>query len=92
MIGRNPCARGETPQPRFTFSRHPELADVTPEFLEAQAAPFLPFLAMAAENEGAPLFSGGVLDSWPAWAVDALAIRKQEVAAIQSYERHTAGG
>ena len=47
---------------------------------------------MAAENEGAPLFSGGVLDSWPAWAVDALAIRKQEVAAIQSYERHTAGG
>ncbi len=92
VIGRNPAGKGETPQPRFRFGKpdspHRALAGVTPERLEAAAAPFLSFLTLAAENDGAPLFSGGVLDSWPAWAVDALAIRKQEVAAIQAYERH----
>lgn len=32
-----------------------------------------------------PLFSGGLMDSWPGWAVDALAIARQETSAVQLY-------
>lgn len=33
----------------------------------------------------APMFTGGVHDAWPAWAVDALAVAKQEEAAISRW-------
>lgn len=41
---------------------------------------------MAGGLSGSP-FSGGVWDSWPAWAVDALAICQRELQAIQAFER-----
>lgn len=33
----------------------------------------------------APAFSGGVLDAWPAYAVDALAIARDEFAIIRAF-------
>lgn len=34
---------------------------------------------------GAPLYSGGVLDAWPAWVVDMLKVAQGEVAAIKAF-------
>ena len=33
----------------------------------------------------APAFSGGVMDAWPAWAVDALAVAHEESNACRAY-------
>lgn len=49
------------------------------------AAPALELWVTASAHEPAPAFSGGVLDSWPAWAADALGIARQETTAINSY-------
>jgi hypothetical protein len=32
-----------------------------------------------------PAFSGGLMDEWPAWAVDALAVCHNEASAIESF-------
>lgn len=37
------------------------------------------------KHPNAPAFSGGVYDSWPAWAVDALAIAREEVSCIEVF-------
>lgn len=37
------------------------------------------------KQPNAPAFSGGVLDAWPAWAVDALAIARDEYTLIRVY-------
>lgn len=34
---------------------------------------------------GAPLYSGGVLDAWPAWVVEMLKVAHGEVAAIKAF-------
>lgn len=37
------------------------------------------------KQPNAPAFSGGVLDAWPAYAVDALAIARDEYAVIRAF-------
>lgn len=43
---------------------------------------------MARRVEGVPALSGGLLDAWPAWLVDALPVFDAEVAALQRYVMH----
>jgi hypothetical protein len=38
-----------------------------------------------AATEGAALYSGGVLDAWPAWVVDALQVARDEMACIKAF-------
>jgi hypothetical protein len=40
-----------------------------------------------AQQHEAPPFSGGVLDAWPAWAVDAFAVLTAEREAVRAYLR-----
>jgi hypothetical protein len=50
-----------------------ESEDLVDLWLQTQKAP------------GVPAYSGGVLDSWPAEAVDALAIARSEVTMITAF-------
>lgn len=43
---------------------------------------------LAEANPGIPLFSGGLLDSWPSYAVDALRIVRDEAAVVRSLQLH----
>ena len=36
-------------------------------------------------HENVPAFSGGLMDSWPAWAVDAIAVARAETQAIAAF-------
>lgn len=40
----------------------------------------------------APPFSGGVLDAWPAWGVDALRVAKQEWPLVGAYAARVRAG
>lgn len=42
------------------------------------------------KHPGAPPFAGGVLDSWPAYLVDAFSIADLELGAIESFRRQEA--
>jgi hypothetical protein len=37
---------------------------------------------------GVPLFSGGAFDAWPARAVDAMAIAREELAHVKAYLKY----
>lgn len=42
-------------------------------------------LRLTYELGGAQAFSGGVMDSWPAWALDALRVGREETRALDLY-------
>lgn len=63
--------------------RHHGRVDVD-EALEV-AAPALQLWEVHSENPSVPLFSGGLMDAWPAWALDALSICREELAAVRAY-------
>lgn len=72
------AAKGQPPQPRWPYRVDIDVAlKVCRRELEAWD--------IARLHDGTPLFSGGLADSWPAWAVDALAIARIETAVIRSY-------
>lgn len=50
-----------------------------------EAEGLLLFWHQAARHPTTPAFSGGLLDGWPSWAVDALPIAQQESAAIDLF-------
>lgn len=47
------------------------------------AGPFLDLWRLSSQHPGVPLWSGGLMDSWPAVAVDALGVLKAEWEAIK---------
>lgn len=51
----------------------------------AFSRPALDIWGEARKHPDSPPFSGGVLDAWPAWAVDAMAICRNEEEAIRQY-------
>lgn len=48
-----------------------------------ESGPALEHWALSQAHPGVPLYSGGLLDVWPAWAVDALSICREEAAAVE---------
>lgn len=51
----------------------------------ASAEPVLSLWFKARRLPEVPAFEGGLLDGWPAWAVDAFGIVRQEEAAVTAY-------
>lgn len=74
-----------TPPPQ---PRHRERVD--PERAWSEAGPALVLWATARGLKSAP-FSGGALDSWPAWALDAWPILDAEMAAVEGALRREDG-
>lgn len=56
----------------------------------AHVADVLDAFWAAAQWEGAPPYSGGVLDAWPARMADGLAVARQEWATVQAFRRYEA--
>lgn len=50
-----------------------------------ESAPALSLWRTVRAHAPAPAFSGGVMDSWPAWAVDALAVLNEEHQVCRAY-------
>lgn len=73
---------GLAPQPRWA-----EVVDL-PEALKATAVELSYFRAGEA-HPGVPLFSGGLLDAWPATMVDALMVLRREAEAIDVLDRQS---
>ncbi len=53
--------------------------------------PALGLWLQARKHPEQPAFTGGVLDAWPGWAVDAIAVCRDEEAAIRFYLMHMEG-
>lgn len=53
----------------------------------AQSRKALRLWGYARMHEHVPAFSGGLMDSWPAWAVDAIAIARSETQVIAAFLR-----
>lgn len=68
------------PQPRWRWRVEIDAA-------LADAEPLLDRWQASQVVAGAPLYAGGVWDSWPAYVVDALAICKAETDAIGAHVR-----
>lgn len=49
------------------------------------ARPLVEHLRNFLAFDGMPLYSGGVMDAWPAEAVDAIRIGREELAAVRAY-------
>lgn len=79
LLGRRPPRKGGTPQPLHKGVR----VDLETA-LRASAPAVLVWQAHEASG-GAPLYSGGVLDAWPAWVVDVLQVAQAEMAHIKSF-------
>jgi hypothetical protein len=71
------------PQPRFVRGKH--FAELDIARAVELSAPLVGLWATVAPHEGVPAFSGGLMDSWPAYAVDALAVCRAETAVIRAY-------
>ena len=63
--------------------RHKATVDI--DEAVGESIPALELWKLAQSIPGTQPFSGGILDAWPAWAVDVLAVCHNEVAAIKSY-------
>jgi hypothetical protein len=79
FLGRRPSEKGGTPQPLHK-GVHVDLEEV----LRA-SAPALTVWRAHSATEGASLYSGGVLDCWPAWVVEVLQVAQAEVANIKAF-------
>lgn len=77
FLGRRPPSRGGTPQPLHK--------GVSVDLSEALTRSGPALQLWRAHQLGAPLYSGGVVDAWPAWAVDALQVAAEEMAAIRAF-------
>lgn len=62
--------------------------DIDEALADEQTNLVLSLWADARHHADAPPFSGGVLDAWPALAVDGFAVCRQEDQAIDDYLRH----
>lgn len=76
--------KGASEQPR-----HMAVVDVDEAL--AVSGHSLELWLQARKHPDAPPFTGGVLDAWPAWAVDALAICRDETSAIRWYQQSKEG-
>ncbi len=80
FLGRKPGARpGQPAQPLYK-GVHVDIE----EALRVSAPALLVWRAQAAAPH-APLYSGGVLDSWPAWVVEVLQVAGPEVESIKAF-------
>lgn len=79
FLGRKPARKGGTAQPL-----HRGVAVDLEEALRA-SAPALAVWRASSATEGAPLYSGGVLDCWPAWVVEVLQVAQAEMGAIKAF-------
>lgn len=91
FLGYNPGQGGADPQGRHWVAQLPALTHPLAEILTA-AAPLMSLWDTEQRFPGLPLYSGGLLDSWPAVAVDALAICREEWPYVQAHVAHTKGG
>lgn len=79
-----PEKAGHAPQPL-----HRGVVDIDAAFRRCRHE--LDLFAEARKHPDAPAFTGGVVDSWPAWAVDALAIGREEEVSIRGFLMSTKG-
>lgn len=79
FLGRRPSEKGGTPQPL-----HKGVTVDLEEALRA-SAPAMTVWRASSATEGAPLYSGGVLDCWPAWVVEVLQVAQAEMGHIKAW-------
>lgn len=81
FLGRKPSTRpGQPAQPL-----HKGFPAVDLEAAMQAAAPALQVWRAQAAAPHAPLYSGGVLDSWPAWVVEVLQVAGPEVEQVKAF-------
>lgn len=79
FLGRRPPPRpGQAAQPLHEGVR----VDIERALVESQPALKVWGAYVATD---APLYSGGVLDAWPAWVVDVLKVAKPEMESIKAF-------
>lgn len=79
FLGRKPARKGGTAQPLHTGVR------VDLEVALRASAPALTVWRASEATGGAPLYSGGVLDCWPAWVVEVLQVAQAEMGSIKAF-------
>ena len=79
FLGRKPARKGGTAQPL-----HKGVSVDLETALRASASALTVWRASSA-TEGAPLYSGGVLDCWPAWVVEVLQVAQTEMGSIKAF-------
>lgn len=78
FFGWHPATKDTTSQPL-----HRQVLDIMTALAETRRA--VDLYTKARVHSNAPAFSGGVLDAWPAWAVQAFAILRQEEMRVQAW-------
>jgi hypothetical protein len=79
FLGRKPGAAGQRSQPLH------EGVYVDIEVAMRASAPAFAVWRASQAAPGAPLYSGGVLDCWPAWVVEALEVAQVEMGHIKTW-------
>lgn len=80
FLGRKPPKTpGATPQPLHQGVR----VDIREALVRSETA--LAVWRASTATGGAPLYSGGVLDCWPAWVVELLQVAGPEVEALKAW-------
>lgn len=81
FLGRSPPTKpGGVPQPWRVSWEWPDLDEAL-----VAARPALEVWSAFQVADGAPLYSGGVLDAWPAWVVDLLKVARPEWEAVKAW-------